>query len=140
MRFNQNVADRYDEVVCKKLHISSIEFRCFDIITQREGVTAGELARDAGISPASVTNVLDHLEERGWIQRYADPRDRRKALIRATEVAGKEIFPFYQELFEHFLGTLSKWSVAELEKQLAFYNEANRFTTDLIERVKAEKS
>lgn len=140
MRFNQNIADRFDEFVCKQVGITTIEFRCFDIITQREGVTAGELARDAGVSPATVTNVLDHLEERKWIERYDDPQDRRKTLIRATEVAGREIFPFYVPMYEHFIGSLNKLTVAELEKQLAFYNEANSFVENLLDELRSEKT
>lgn len=138
MRFNQNLADRYDELVCKRVGITTSEFRCMDIITQRDKITAGELARDAGISPAAVTNVIDHLEERGWIERASDPDDRRRTLLRATEVAGKELFPHYQAFYENFIGELSAMKASELERWLDFYERGNEFTAAQIKKVENE--
>jgi DNA-binding MarR family transcriptional regulator len=138
MRFNQNLADRFDEIVCKRVGISAIDFRCLDIVTQRTDISAGDLAKAAGISPAAVTNVIDRLEARGWLERFSDPKDRRKTLLRAGEKAGEEIFPYYQPLYEHFIASLGKMTVAQLEMQLDFYAEANAHASMLIDRLNEE--
>lgn len=135
MRFNQTLGDRFDELVCKRLGITITEFRCMDIVTQRTGITAGELARDAGISPAAVTNVIDSLEARGWLIRSADPADRRRTILRADERAGQELFPYYAAMYEHFMGELNAMSVAELERLSGFFERSNAFVEREIERV-----
>jgi DNA-binding MarR family transcriptional regulator len=49
------------------------------------------LADDLGISNAGMTGRLDTLERAGWIQRRADPHDRRRVHIEATK-AGSRIW------------------------------------------------
>jgi DNA-binding MarR family transcriptional regulator len=49
------------------------------------------LADDLGISNAGMTGRLDSLEKAGWIQRRADPDDRRRVHIEVTK-AGVDIW------------------------------------------------
>ncbi|WP_052108182.1 MarR family winged helix-turn-helix transcriptional regulator [Aerolutibacter daejeonensis] len=53
------------------------------------GVT--ELARVAQLHPGAMTRLLDRLEERGIVQRVADPADRRAWRIHMTE-AGQSLW------------------------------------------------
>lgn len=48
-------------------------------------LTPGELARETFSSGAAVTKRLKQLTERGLVERRADPRDRRAALVRLTD-------------------------------------------------------
>lgn len=50
-----------------------------------------ELARVAYLHPGAMTRLLDKLEERGFIERIADPVDRRALRVRQT-VRGREIW------------------------------------------------
>ena len=56
--------------------------RCLDVIDQRPGITAGELATAVGLSPGAVTTALDRLEARGFVSRERDPADRRRGRSR----------------------------------------------------------
>jgi DNA-binding MarR family transcriptional regulator len=59
--------------------------------TGSEGeATAGELARYADLSPASVTAMLDHLEEAGVVTRRRSDEDRRVVVVALTE-RGQEL-------------------------------------------------
>lgn len=49
------------------------------------GLPAGELAAHLHLHPSTVTGILAHLERRGWLERRADPRDRRRALLGLTK-------------------------------------------------------
>lgn len=49
-----------------------------------------ELARAVTLSTAAMTNRLDRLEAKGWIQRKDAPSDRRSLLIQLTE-SGREL-------------------------------------------------
>jgi DNA-binding MarR family transcriptional regulator len=52
----------------------------------REGaVFPSELARQLRISPAVVTGLLDRLEQRGYLTRFADASDRRRLRLALTD-------------------------------------------------------
>jgi DNA-binding MarR family transcriptional regulator len=60
--------------------------RALSVLTEEHEVTAGRLARDAELNPASVTALTDQLEARGLVQRRRDDHDRRVCWISLTEV------------------------------------------------------
>ncbi len=51
---------------------------------------ATQLAGTAGVTRSSMTTLLDDLEQRGWIERRRDVRDRRAIQIRITD-AGRAL-------------------------------------------------
>jgi len=48
-------------------------------------VTAGRLGRTAGLSPASVTRIVDRLEKQGLVSRHRESEDRRCVVIRLEQ-------------------------------------------------------
>jgi DNA-binding MarR family transcriptional regulator len=54
-----------------------------------DGMRLTELASAAGIAKQSAGEIVDDLVERGYVERYPDPADRRAKLIRLT-AKGKE--------------------------------------------------
>ncbi|MCL8208095.1 MAG: MarR family transcriptional regulator [Actinomycetia bacterium] len=46
---------------------------------------AGDLARATGVSAASMTRLLERLEDRGLVVRAPDPADRRRVLVSLTD-------------------------------------------------------
>ena len=50
-----------------------------------EGSRLTELAARAGMTKQSMGEIIDVLEQRGYVERVPDPTDRRAALIRRTE-------------------------------------------------------
>ena len=56
----------------------------------RRPVTMGELAHDLCYDSSNITGIVDRLEERGYVERHSDPRDRRVKLVRVT-AAGESV-------------------------------------------------
>ncbi len=54
------------------------------------GIKVSELSRHMQVTGPAVTHVLNTLEEAGFVERIAEPGDRRIVLVRLTE-AGSEI-------------------------------------------------
>jgi DNA-binding MarR family transcriptional regulator len=52
-----------------------------------EAVTVGELAKRVNLGQATVTDILDRLEQRGLVTRTRSDADKRRVLIRATVAA-----------------------------------------------------
>lgn len=67
------------------------QWRVLGQIALNEGITQVALAAATDADPMTVSGVLDRLEKRGLIDRYADPTDSRAKLARLT-AEGEEIF------------------------------------------------
>jgi DNA-binding MarR family transcriptional regulator len=60
-------------------------------LAEADEVPAGKLAAGADLTPASATQMLDHLAEQGWVERVRSDSDRRVVLNRLTPT-GRERF------------------------------------------------
>src|SRR6188472_3480509 len=68
--------------VGSELGLKDVDLDCLDIIDTSGPLSPTELARAAGLHPATMTGILDRLERGGWIARERDPSDRRAVVIR----------------------------------------------------------
>jgi DNA-binding MarR family transcriptional regulator len=79
-------------------------------------VRAGELSRQTGHRPTSMSNYLRRFEERGLVRREVDPQDRRASLVTLTAegVALTEAcFPAFGRTIELFRGALADEGTSE---------------------------
>ncbi|MDB5540041.1 MAG: MarR family transcriptional regulator [Devosia sp.] len=67
------------------------QWRVLAQIALNEGITQVALAAATDTDPMTVSGVLDRLEKRGLIDRYADPTDSRAKLARLTP-EGEQVF------------------------------------------------
>jgi len=58
-------------------------------LAERGELPAGELALLAGLSPATVTQMLEHLAEAGHVERSRSDRDRRVVVSKLTPAGGR---------------------------------------------------
>jgi DNA-binding MarR family transcriptional regulator len=73
-----------EELAAARLGISPTDLRCLNAIENAGGLTAGELAREVGVTTGAVTGALDRLEAAGYARRVADPTDRRRVRVTVT--------------------------------------------------------
>lgn len=82
----------------------------------REGeLSAGALAAEAGITPATVTQMVDTLSAAGLVERSRSERDRRVVTIRLTEEGRRRHARKEVELLDKWREALSGFDAAELE-------------------------
>jgi DNA-binding MarR family transcriptional regulator len=55
------------------------------ILSREPGMTQRDLAERLGIFPSRLVLLLDELAKRGWLERYATPKDRRSNALRLTK-------------------------------------------------------
>jgi DNA-binding MarR family transcriptional regulator len=95
--------------------LSHAQIRSIAALGRGREMTVGELARSAELKPATVTVLLDHLEESGIVQRHRSTEDRRVCNVSLTP-KGYEILErklaTWQGLWEERLHDVSD---AELE-------------------------
>lgn len=70
------------------------QFQVLGWLAHDGDLTQSELAERMEIEAATVVGIIDRMERDGWIARCADPRDRRKNVIRPTP----QVEPIWKEM------------------------------------------
>ena len=79
------------EVMAKRFGLHTTDLECLDLIFLRKDPTAGELAKATGLTSGAVTALIDRLQNAGYVERVADPSDRRRVHVRIKPDAIKPI-------------------------------------------------
>lgn len=86
-------------------------------VLQHGSLAAGELAQRVSLSQATVTDIVNRLEQRGLVRRLRDLQDRRRVLVEAT-AAGRVMLeqspPLLQDSFMRCFNSLQEWEQTQL--------------------------
>ncbi len=113
---NQDLA--IENRAAERLGVNPTDLHCLNAIENAGGLSAGQLAREVGITSGAVTGAVDRLEGAGYARRVPDPGDRRRVTI--------EVTPEFYARAEAIWGPLA----ADWQKQLAA-----RFTAAELARI-----
>jgi DNA-binding MarR family transcriptional regulator len=69
--------------IASLLDLHATDYKVLGILERSGPLSAGEIARRSGLATASVTNLIDRLEQKGFVRRVADPTDRRRVMVEA---------------------------------------------------------
>ncbi|MFA5529477.1 MAG: MarR family transcriptional regulator [Thiohalomonadaceae bacterium] len=95
--------DLHSKRLMQRTGLSGPQLVVMQVIDRGSPLSAGELARRASLSQATVTAILDRLEERGLVVRERSKEDRRRTLVALT-AAGQEALAASPTLLqEHFV-------------------------------------
>jgi DNA-binding MarR family transcriptional regulator len=78
---------------------SAMEIRALFQLASETETTAGCLARQADLSPATMTAMLDHLEKDGMVARRRSETDRRQVIVSLTD-DGRELMAAKRSFWE----------------------------------------
>jgi DNA-binding MarR family transcriptional regulator len=117
-RVSGNQDSAFDNLAAERLGVNRTDLHCLNIIQNTGGLTAGELAAEAGLTSGAVTGVIDRLERVGFARRVSDPEDRRRVKV--------EVTPRFYSQADRIWGPLK----ADWESRLG-----ERFTAEQLERV-----
>jgi len=110
------------QAAADRVGINATDLNCLNILSFSGELTAGELARQTGLTTASITGVADRLEEAGFVRRERDPRDRRRVVIRLVlERALNEVAPVFLPMIRDWQEMVSHYSDDELRLIVEFY-------------------
>ncbi|MFF1610629.1 MarR family winged helix-turn-helix transcriptional regulator [Amycolatopsis sp. NPDC058278] len=82
----------FHEAVGASLGVTAVDQRALAVIAGAGSVSAGDLAKEIGLTPGAVTGVVDRLERAGLARRAPDPADRRRLVITAAPGAFGKVF------------------------------------------------
>ncbi|WP_083998787.1 MarR family winged helix-turn-helix transcriptional regulator [Actinomadura kijaniata] len=101
-----------------------IDQQCAGLLNQTGPMSVGRLAEMAGLTPSSVTGVVDRLERGGLLRREPDPRDRRKVIL--VPLRSAEIEEAFRPLAQQFQAMYARYD----DRELALLNDCLRQMTD----------
>jgi DNA-binding MarR family transcriptional regulator len=106
-----------------RIGINATDLNCLNILSFSGQMTAGELARATGLSTASITGVVDRLEEAGYVRRERDPRDRRRVVVRlVVEAALRDVASVFLPMMRDWQEMAARYSDDELRLIVGYYD------------------
>src|SRR4051812_8933783 len=119
--------------VGSQVDLKDIELDCLDILDTVGPLSPSALARRAGVHPATMTGILDRLEQGGWIARERDPADRRAVVVRILSDRYGELLSHYSQMSRSMNKLLAGYSDDQLAAIADFLRrtaEAGRDATE----------
>jgi DNA-binding MarR family transcriptional regulator len=117
----------FHTAVAARQGLSASEEKALDLLERSGPLTAGELARQSGLAPASVTGLINRLEQKGFARRIQHPSDRRSILVEAdVERMYARVAPLFAEWARSLQELYAGYSDEQLEVILHFLTEAAR--------------
>ena len=111
------------QAAADRIGINSTDLNCLNILSFRGQMTAGDLARETGLTTASITGVVDRLEEAGYVRRERDPQDRRRVVVRIVlDRALRDVAAVFLPMVRDWNEMAGRYSDDELRLIVGFYD------------------
>jgi DNA-binding MarR family transcriptional regulator len=81
--------------------------------------TMSDLARHQAVSLPTISKSVDMLVRRGWVERWADKRDRRQSMVRLTPRGRRVLADIRRQAERHVRQTLSPLGAVERAQLVA---------------------
>lgn len=119
---------RAGHVVYREFHavvhaagLSTLEWRVLATLSDGDGLTIGDLAREVLAQQPTLTKLVQRMEKAGWVRRGTDPVDARRTLVFETAQGRAVVTHLLHEAKQHeaqLLRDFSRRDVATLKKVL----------------------
>src|SRR5215470_7852338 len=104
--------------------LSATEEKALDLLDRDGPLTGRQLAHRSGLAPASVTNLIDRLEAKGFARRIRNPHDGRSVLIEAAPDRLAELGPLFADWVRELEALSDKYTDADLAIITDFLTES----------------
>jgi DNA-binding MarR family transcriptional regulator len=154
---NQHRADRIDrlnralrtasahgtlisQAVADKVGLTPTALECLDLVQLSGCATAGDLARHTGLTTGAVTNIIDRLEEAGYVARQRDPRDRRRVYVKLKPESLGPVGAIYRPLQAATEKLYRRYTDDELDLIAEFTEQNAAIAADFVKRLSRENN
>jgi DNA-binding MarR family transcriptional regulator len=101
-------------VVAERLGLNPTDEKAMSILQRLGPLSAGDIAEHTGLATASVTDLIDRLEKRGFVRRVRDPADRRRVMVEPSAARVAEAEPLFRATAASLARLLEGFSTEEL--------------------------
>lgn len=85
----------FHSTIASLLGLHPTDYKVLGMLERRGPMSAGDIARSSGLAMASVTNLVDRLEHKGFVRRTRGSTDRRRVVVEPAvdrEAAAQQLF------------------------------------------------
>lgn len=122
------------QAIARGAGLSVADLEILGTIEQHGPLTAGQLSKATGLSAASVTGLIDRLENAGVATRRPDTADRRRVLVEVSPGA-RRIAELYGTLEQDALRALKRRTAAERATIADFLRDMHRLGVQHLARL-----
>ncbi len=126
------VHNRLERRMGEALGVHGLTMPQFDVLAtlwHGEGITQQELAERLLVTKGNVVGLIDRVSSAGWVERRADPEDRRANRLYLTDAGRKllaEAWPSQTVLTQKVFGALSEAELQTMHAMLVRLEDAIR--------------
>jgi DNA-binding MarR family transcriptional regulator len=136
LRRTHRATEAVDDAAQHALGLNRTDGRALDILDRHERMTAGELARESGLTTGAVTGVVDRLERAGYARRVPHPDDRRRTLVEITDRARALTWELFAPLAEQTGPLLEGYTDEQLQLLIDFHRLAATIQEEHAQRLR----
>jgi DNA-binding MarR family transcriptional regulator len=104
----------HSQAIAKRAGLASVDLECLDMILLAGPVTAGQIMEHTKLTSGAVTGLIDRLARKGYVERAADPQDRRKVIVRIVPEAIRPLQELFAPMAERSAALMRQYSAEEL--------------------------
>jgi DNA-binding MarR family transcriptional regulator len=139
MRRTGSLMQLMGQAAADRIGINATDLNCLNILSFSGHMTAGELARATGLTTASITGVIDRLEEAGFVSRQRDPHDRRRVVVTiALDRAMRDVASVFLPVLRDWRELAARYSDDELRLIVDFYARMEQVFRNHVARLRTE--
>jgi DNA-binding MarR family transcriptional regulator len=119
------LAGSMNHAAAARIGVNATDLRCVHLVAQHGPLSAGELARLTGLTTASVTGIVDRLEQAGFVRREGDPTDRRRVVVHLErDRVMAEVVPVFNPVTRRWRKALDDYDEPTLQAIADFLTRA----------------
>ena len=123
------------QAAAERIGINPTDLNCLNILSLGGELTAGQLAQATGLTTASITGVVDRLEQAGYVRRERDTSDRRRVVIHLIlEPVLRDVVAVFAPMTQAWQRTAAGYTDDELELILDFQAKSEQVLRDNLAR------
>ena len=139
MRRTGSLMQLVGQAAADRIGINNTDLNCLNILSFSGHMTAGELAKATGLTTASITGVIDRLEEAGFVRRERDPHDRRRVVVRLSlDKAVSDVASVFAPMLRDWREMARRYSDDELRLIVDFYGRVEQVFRKHLVRLRDE--
>jgi DNA-binding MarR family transcriptional regulator len=107
-----------------RVELKDLDFDCLDVISSEGPISPGTLARRIGVHLATMTGILNRLEDGGWVSRGRAEGDRRAVVVTSTPHRQRELYRIFGGMNTRMTQICDDYTDSELDVIVDFLRRA----------------
>lgn len=117
--------------IAARAGLTATDTKTIDTLLRLGPVTAGDVARHTGLATASVTSLIDRLEQKGFVRRVRDAHDRRRVIVEPIRERIVDSAPLFYSLRNAYAQLLDTYKNEQLATILDFMRRSAERTRQM---------